>query len=234
MWTKNPILGFDTETTGTDPTQDRLVTASVVLVDGTTVTKHYWLADPGVEIPLPAQNVHGISTEKARREGQPPRKVLEEIADLLANHMLSGYPVVAYNAAFDLTLMESELARHNLRTLRERLNAPVGPVVDPYMLDRALDRFRKGKRRLENLAEHYGVSDDDSFHNAEADVLATLRVLGAMMRRFPEVAREPFDSLMARQSEAYREFQEFISRRNAQQGLPVERVTGWPVSEAAY
>lgn len=231
MWSNNPILGFDTETTGIDPTEDRLVTASVVLVDGESVTKHYWLADPGVEIPLQSQNVHGISTEKARREGRPVREVLEEIADLLANHLLSGYPIVAYNASYDLTLIESELARHDLRTLEERINGKISPVIDPYMLDRSLDRYRKGKRRLENLAEHYGVADEDSFHNAEADVLATLRVLGAILRRFPEIANEPFDTLMARQNEAYMDFMNFISKRAAQEGRPMDQAIGWPVAE---
>ncbi|QJC22252.1 exonuclease domain-containing protein [Arcanobacterium buesumense] len=227
MWTSHPMVGFDTETTGIDPTQERLVTASVIIVDSNEVTRHYWLADPGVEIPLQAQNVHGISTEQARREGQAIDKVLNDVADLLCHHMAAGHPIVAFNAAYDVTLMECELQRHGLPTLAERLGRAVGPVIDPYMLDRAVDRYRRGKRRLENLAEHYGVAEDDSFHNAEADVLATLRVLGAMLRRYPQLAEETLESLMETQRQTYTEFQQYLASRNGQ------RVTGplpWPVT----
>ncbi|QRV01785.1 DNA polymerase III subunit epsilon [Arcanobacterium phocisimile] len=228
MWSEQPIVGFDTETTGVDPTRERLVTASVIVVDGQGARRHYWLANPEVEIPLQAQNVHGISTEQARREGEPIGKVLNEVAELLAHHMAAGHPVVAYNAAYDFTLIECELERHGLPTLAERLGHEVGPVVDPYMLDRSVDRYRKGKRRLENLAEHYGVADDDSFHNAEADVLATLRVLGAMLRRYPELAHDSLDHLMDVQRQTYTEFQQFMASRNGQQ------LTGplpWPVAK---
>lgn len=216
MWTSQPIVGFDTETTGVDPTRERLVTASVVVVEEDGVTRHYWLADPGVDIPLQASNVHGISTEQARREGEPVEKVLGEVADLLVQHMAAGHPVVAFNASYDLTLMECELERHGLPTLAERLGGPVGPVIDPYMLDRSVDRYRRGKRRLENLAEHYGVAEDDSFHNAEADVLATLRVLGSMLRRFPKLAEDTLEHLMEVQQQTYTEFQQYMASRNGQ------------------
>lgn len=229
MWTENPILGFDTETTGVDPTESRLVTASIVIVEAAdTVTKHYWLADPGVEIPLAAQNVHGISTEKARREGEPVEKVLGEIADILHAQLAAGNPVVAFNASYDLTLMEAELQRHGLLTLTERLGHEITPVVDPYMLDRHVDRYRRGKRRLENLAEHYGVSQKDNFHNAEADVLATLRVLGAMVRRYPELAAEPLTALMKYQTDAHTDLQSYIAKKNGTTYIP----NGWPVTNA--
>ncbi|WP_366502015.1 exonuclease domain-containing protein [Arcanobacterium phocae] len=228
MWTSQPMVGFDTETTGVDPTAERLVTASIVIVDSAGGTRHYWLADPGVEIPLQAQNVHGISTEQARREGEPVAKVLDDVADLLCNHMAAGHPIVAFNAAYDLTLMECELERHGLTTMAERLGHEVGPVIDPYILDRTVDRYRRGKRRLENLADHYGVAADDSFHNAEADVLATLRVLGAMLRRYPELAEDSLAHLMTLQQQTYTEFQQYMASRHGQ------HITGplpWPVTK---
>lgn len=231
MWSTLPILGFDTETTGVDPLNDRLVTASVIIVDPDSTTKHYWFADPGVDIPAQATAVHGISTEQARAQGRNIKEVLEEIADLLHNHMASGYPIVAYNAAYDLTLIECELERHDLPTLRERLQRDIAPVVDPYMLDRHVDKYRKGKRRLENLAEHYGVSEEDAFHNAEADVLATLRVLGAMLRRFPELADTDFETLMKYQETAYNDFMSFIAQRKAESGEPFNEALGWPIAK---
>ena len=230
MWTSRPIVGFDTETTGVDPLQDRLVTASVVVVSECGVEKNYWLADPGVEIPLKAQEVHGISTEKARREGEPARKVLDEVAQLLSVHMEQNHPVVAFNASFDLTLMEAELARHDLPTLAERLGHPISPIIDPFMLDKTVDKYRRGKRNLETVAKHYGVWADDDFHNAEADVLVTLKVLGALVRQHPEVASTDFDTLMAWQRETYADMQAYFARKAAQHGQVPETHTGWPVA----
>ncbi|MFC5370457.1 exonuclease domain-containing protein [Arcanobacterium bovis] len=231
MWSHNPIVGFDTETTGVDPTEARLVTASVVIVDDERITKHYWLADPGVEIPLNAQNVHGISTEKAQREGRPVREVLSELAELLHHHLQQNHAIVAFNASYDLTLIETELARHGLPTLEERLERPLSPVVDPFILDKTLDRWRKGKRTLELVAQHYGVWDDDSFHNAEADVLVTLRVLGAMLRKFPDTAAWSHEELMRKQSETYIESANYFAKKATERGRPYTQPVGWPIAK---
>ncbi|MDD7465020.1 MAG: exonuclease domain-containing protein [Actinomycetaceae bacterium] len=229
-WSKRPIVGFDTETTGVDAATDRLVTASVVVVDAGGVEKFYWLADPGVEIPLPAQNVHGISTEQAQREGEPIRKVLDEVAQILHVHMEQGHPIVAFNASFDFTLLENELARHDLPTLAQRLGRPIGPVIDPFMLDKTVDKFRRGKRNLETVARFYGVWNDDNFHNAEADVMVTLRVLGALLRRHPDVATENLDALMAAQLETYTDMTNYFARKALEHGRKPDVHVGWPVA----
>ncbi|MCI5825326.1 MAG: DNA polymerase III subunit epsilon [Arcanobacterium sp.] len=229
-WPEQPIVGFDTETTGVDPVADRLVTASVVVVSTAGVEKFYWLADPGVDIPLSAQNVHGISTEQARREGEPVRKVLDEVAQLLHVHMEQGHPIVAFNASFDFTLIENELARHDLPTLAERLGRPIGPVIDPFMLDKTVDKFRRGKRNLETVARFYNVWNADNFHNAEADVIVTLRVLGALLRRHPDVASESLADLMDQQRETYTDMANYFARKALENGRGPDVHVGWPVA----
>ena len=94
MWSEESIIGFDTETTGIRPKKDRLVTCSIVLVSPEGVDKHYWLADPGVEIPERASAIHGITTAQARSQGRPIGEVLEEIATTLAEHMAAGRRVI--------------------------------------------------------------------------------------------------------------------------------------------
>ncbi|MBR5950353.1 MAG: DNA polymerase III subunit epsilon [Actinomycetaceae bacterium] len=183
-WTNLPVMGFDTETTGRNPLQARLVTCSLVIENASgDVEKYYWLANPEVDIPEEASAIHGISTQYARENGHDIVEVLTEISDLIFSFLSQGYPVVAYNAGYDLTLLESELARHNLPTLRERLGRDISPVIDPYFLDRWGDKYRKGssgKRKLADLVDLYGCTTSDNFHNAEEDVLATLRLLKAM------------------------------------------------------
>ena len=72
------MLSFDLETTSANPRTARIVTSALVRIDGRDVTATETLADPGVEIPAEAAQVHGISTEQARAEGRPHDEVLRE------------------------------------------------------------------------------------------------------------------------------------------------------------
>ncbi|MGW2560433.1 exonuclease domain-containing protein [Streptomyces sp. NPDC001514] len=232
-WHREPLAGFDLETTGTDPLDARIVTAAVVVVrGGETTERRTWLADPGIRIPEQASAIHGISSERAAAEGRPAREVADEIASTLADHWAQGIPVVAYNAAFDLTLLSAELARHGLPSLSERLGGgAIGPVVDPYTIDRAVDRYRRGKRTLEAVCAEYGVVLDDA-HEALADALAAVRVAHAIATRHASVAALTPAELHARQVRWYAEwavdFQAFLRRK----GTPDAVVdASWPLRE---
>ncbi|NNU26847.1 exonuclease domain-containing protein [Isoptericola sediminis] len=233
-WTVGPLLGFDTETTGVDVHQDRVVTAAVVLRTPLTTEVRTWLIDPGVGIPEEAAAIHGVTTEHARAHGVAPAEALEEIAALLTTHLREDVPVVAYNAAFDLTLLDAELARHGLPTLPERLGRPVAPVLDPLVIDRWQDRYRRGKRRLGDLCELYGVVGDGELHSADVDVLATLDVLDAQVLRFPDLRSVALDALHAAQRDAHRTWAESFNAWRDRKGLPGPGAsTSWPTTPRA-
>ena len=200
-------VGFDTETTGVDPATARIVTAALIIRVPDTMTEvKTWLLDPGVEIPPETTAVHGITTEHARQHGQPAAEGLDQIAETLAEHLRNDAPVVVYNATFDLPLLEAELERYGLATLADRVGTPHYPVLDPLVLDRWVDRYRKGKRTLSHLTEHYGVSVTDELHNADVDVLAMLDVLEEMARRWPQIGMTALDQLRAVQANAHYEW----------------------------
>ncbi|MFJ2199701.1 3'-5' exonuclease [Streptomyces violaceusniger] len=233
-WHRGLLIGFDLETTGTDPRTSRIVTAAVVEVrDGEPIGRREWLADPQVPIPDGAVAVHGITNERAAAEGRSAREVVEEVAEVLVAHWRAGAPVVAYNAAFDLSLLAAELGRHGLRPLSERLEgAETGPVVDPYTIDRAVDRYRKGKRTLEAVCGEYGVVHDRA-HDAGADALAAVRVACALAERHREVAVLELWDLHRKQVGWYAgwaaDFQSWLRRK----GTPDAVVDGgWPLREA--
>ena len=122
-WTDAPLLGFDTETTGTNVARDRIVTVALVHSvgpgrEGETVAT--WLIDPEMEIPEPAQRVHGISTEHARAHGMKAAEALDEVAALIAEALAKEVPLVAFNISFDLAILENELTRLGL-PLAQRL-----------------------------------------------------------------------------------------------------------------
>ncbi|MEU7295804.1 3'-5' exonuclease [Streptomyces exfoliatus] len=233
-WHGETLVGFDLETTGTDPLEARIVTASIVAVhEGRVVRQRDWLADPGIRIPEQASAIHGISSERAAAEGRPVREVADEIAETLTGYWKQGVPVVAYNASFDLTLLSAELRRHGLPSLSERLGGTgIGPVVDPYTIDRAVDRYRRGKRTLEAVCGEYGVVLEAA-HQAAADALAAVRVAVAIAERHPEVAAMHPAELHERQIVWYRawaeNFQAFLRRKGDTEAV-VDPV--WPLRDA--
>ncbi|MDA9786932.1 exonuclease domain-containing protein [Pontimonas sp.] len=168
---------FDTETTGLDTRYARIVTCFLGIIGpgGVVQESHSWLADPGVDIPEQASAVHGVTTEMARAEGRDAAEVVAEIADVVGGYLSHGIPVVAYNASYDFSILHHEMVRYGLSPL-----ADPRPIIDPLVIDRAVDTYRKGKRTLGMAAAHYLVALDDS-HRADADAIAAGRVAQAII-----------------------------------------------------
>jgi len=187
-WHKGLLLAFDLETTGVNIEEDRIVTACAALINGTTgdCQVKTWLANPGVDIPEAATAVHGITTEYAAEHGDDPRAVASTLADTLMAQVFRGVPIVGFNLAYDLSLLDRECRRHGLEPVGERLAAARGVVVDAYVLDKAVDRWRRGSRRLSDVCAHYGVRIDGA-HDASHDAVAAARVAAATSRPTPVV-----------------------------------------------
>lgn len=184
-WYEGPLAAFDTETTGVDVETDRIVSAAVVVQDapGTRPRVSRWLVNPGVPVPAEATAVHGLTDDHVQRNGRWPSPVMEEIAKELAEQAVRGRPLVVMNAPFDLTLLDRELRRHRASCLAQWFESSPLRVLDPRVLDKHLDRYRKGRRTLTDLCGHYGVTLEGA-HDAAADALASMDVVRAIGRRF--------------------------------------------------
>lgn len=220
------VLGvFDLETTGIDVETSRIVSAHVGVIgaDGRSTELTNWLADPGVEIPEGASAVHGISTERARAEGRPAAEVVAEIVAALRDILDRGIPVTIFNAPYDLTLLDREARRYGIEPLRSP-----GPIIDPLVIDKTLDRYRKGKRTLGATAQFYGVALDDA-HDAGADAVAAGRVAQALARKFPAELGHDLDALHEAQAgwcaDQSERFQDYM-RRERDHTFTAE--FGWP------
>lgn len=240
-WATGPFLGFDTETTGVDVENDRIVTAAVIDIrPGEKPRTRDWLINPGVEIPAGASAVHGISTQQAKELGAQPEVALTEIAALVCMAFRTGTPIVAMNATFDLTLLDRELIRYGLGGLAERLGGyeAIRPVLDPFVMDRKVDPFRRGKRNLGALCEHYGVVLGDA-HEAAADAIGACRVLFKLATRYPdEIGNRSIDTLHDLQIKWHATKQAELAAYFRQQNRDASSVDGsWPIrpmnSEAA-
>ncbi|QOD92629.1 MULTISPECIES: 3'-5' exonuclease [Microcella] len=217
---------FDLETTGVDVRTSRIVTAYVGVLDtaGAVVSSRSWMADPGIEIPEGAAAVHGITTERARAEGRPASEVVAEVLVELRSVLDRGLPLVVYNAPYDLTLLAHEAVRHGL----EPLVAPA-PVIDPLVIDKAVDRYRRGKRTLEAACAHYGVLLDGA-HDASIDAIAAGHVARAIVAQHSAAMPDTLEGLHATQI-AWHDTQadsfEDYMRTQRDQHFTADR--GWPV-----
>ena len=231
-WHLGMLAAFDTETTSAHPNSCRLVTACIAWVDGSGATApavREWLADPGVEIPEEAAAIHGITTEKARAEGRPLAEVVPEVAAQLLDAAASGVPVVAFNAMFDFTLLDRETRRHGLEPFGPAMDAAGLVVIDPLVIDKAVDRYRRGSRNLTAVAAHYGVRQDTA-HSATGDAATAARVAWRIAQRYPDVAEMPLASLMAWQEAQRREQARSLAEHFRKTGKPQPVDEAWPWS----
>ncbi len=87
-----------------------------------------------------------------------------------------------------------------------------GQLIDGLVIDRAKDKWRKGKRKLANMAEAYGIDfDPDALHNAAADVELTAKVTRAIVNKHGMMTN-------AEPAEAYRtwavDFEKYLRRND--------------------
>jgi DNA polymerase-3 subunit epsilon len=216
---------FDTETTGINTRDDRLVTAYVGIVNraGDLLESRSWLANPGVPIPDRAAEVHGITTEKAVSEGADAAQVVGEVVDVLRDIISRPLPLVVYNASFDLSLIHYEALRHGVTPLDNPR-----PVIDPLVIDRALDRYRKGKRTLETVSSHYGVINPAA-HDARGDAITTGLVVHKLVESFPDQLSMTADELHDQQIAWAKEWEENFYQYLDRSGKPRPPTRGaWP------
>lgn len=225
-WTHEPFLALDTETTGVDPFEDRIVQVAAVEVapDGSTANEWSTIVDPGVEIPEGAAAIHGITTTRAVAVGMAPAEALGIVADRIFRHG-TYRPVVMFNARFDWPILLSEAERHGVEF-------PVmAPVLDPYLIDRMCDRFRSGGRRLVQVCQHYDVPlDEADAHGAMADAVAAGRVMRQIIDRYPAIADHTLAGVFLRQVRgAEEDRQRFVDWKRRHGDPDFDSAAGWPI-----
>jgi len=184
-------LIFDTETTGlpdnySAPLTDfdnwpRCVQLAWQVHDetGKLLSKGNYIIQPdGFTIPFNSEKIHGISTERAEKEGIP----LGDVMDAFDEDVEKCTFVIGHNLEFDLNIMGSEYLR------MEREN----PLVDKIQVDTKDEATEycaipggRGRYKWPTLSELHDKLFDIGFeeaHNAEADVDATARAFLELVR----------------------------------------------------
>jgi DNA polymerase-3 subunit epsilon len=154
---------FDTETTGLDPYQDRVIELGGIELFKRFPTGrvfHYYLNPQGRAINAEAQAVHGIS---AADLADKPR--FDDVAEEFLS-FIDGARLVAHNASFDMSFINAEL---------DRLGQPmVGAdrVVDTLAIARR--KHPMGPNSLDALCRRYGI---DNSHRTKHGALLDSELL---------------------------------------------------------
>lgn len=239
-WWEQPFVVLDTETTAPDPEHAELASICRAVIDPSARTKDVKTGYVQVDMPAEASAVNGLTTEFLAAHGKPAADVLDEYCADLAASLMLGVPVIIMNAPYDLCVLDRACRRNDVPTISDRLDgAPLGPIVDPLVLDKKVDKYRRrvsetqGARCLKTLAQVHGIGwDDDLAHTAEYDALQAGRVAWALMRRYPVLARMSLTELheaqvgwYAEQAESLAQFfrkkanqVEFEARRSSDEG----------------
>jgi DNA polymerase-3 subunit epsilon len=169
-----PVLIMDTETTGLDAKQDRIVSFGAVTAHGTRLFRSRLiddLVDPGVPIPASSTAIHGITDAMVAGARAFP----EVYADF--QRMATNRVVVGHGIPFDLTVLRSECWRHGrpwddlvfIDTLR------LASLLNPTL--RSFD--------LESLSALYQI-DLHGRHTALGDALVTAELYFRMVPRLQQ------------------------------------------------
>ena len=186
------FLIFDTETTGLPkdfnaPLTDfenwpRLVQLAWQIHNekGEIVEVESYIVKPdGFVIPWGSEKVHGISTERANKEGHPVKFVLNKFNEALDKINTN----IGHNLDFDNSIVGSEMLRNGISTaLSDKNTVDTQHVSTNYC---ALPGGRGGNFKWPKLEELYFKLFGENFdaaHNAAADVQATARCFFELIR----------------------------------------------------
>jgi len=139
---------LDTETTGLDPADGHRVVeiGAVELQNGLpTGTTYHQYINPDRPMPTEAYQIHGLGDDFLR--GQPAFALIAD--EFLA--FIADAPLVIHNAAFDMKMLNAELARLG----REAL--PMSRAVDTVTMARRM--FPGAQASLDALCRRFGVDN---------------------------------------------------------------------------
>lgn len=166
-----PLVVIDTETTGVETDMDRIVQIAVIRIDDPKriPTQFCCYIDPGVPIPPEATAVHGITDDMVRGQLSFSQVWGQHVAALV-----EGADVCAYNARFDLAMIDRELRNAGLKWDRSKVR-----IIDPMVIFR-----QRVPHTLEGALVYYCDAIHGSAHDALQDAKATLDVLAAQMANY--------------------------------------------------
>ncbi|SER17241.1 3'-5' exonuclease [Pedobacter rhizosphaerae] len=173
---KRPLAFFDLEATGINVGSDRIVEIAILkaLPDGTEEVKT-WRVNPEMPIPLQTSLIHGIYDEDIK-DAPTFKQLAAEIAEFIAEADLAGYN----SNKFDIPMLLEEFLRADVDfDMNER------KFVDVQNIFHQMEQ-----RTLKAAYKFYCGENLVNAHAAEADVIATYKVLLGQLEMYKETEFE--------------------------------------------
>ena len=149
------FVAFDLETTGIDPSIDKIVEIGAVRFSGSNPIKGFgYLVNPEISIPTEASSVNGITDEMVKNKPK-----IEEVLELFSD-FCGDLPLVAHNASFDFKFLLDDVMRYKSK-------APKGFVLDTLSLSRKVFPGIPNYK-LWTLVRYFNFPSG-TFHRAEED-----------------------------------------------------------------
>lgn len=190
------IIFLDTETTGFNPSSDKIVEVGAIeVIDGKEGEHFHAYINPERSIPSDATEVHGITDDQVEHE----RKFYQISKDLL--DFISGAKVVMHNASFDVSFLDAEL-----KVASRRLNEKLGTTEDNCEIVDSLAfarKLRPGKKNdLDSLCKALKVDNSSrDLHGALIDSKILSDVYGGLINyerenKIIEVEKPYYDDIV--------------------------------------
>ena len=151
---------LDTETTGLSTNDDhRILEIACIETKNLVPTKKifYKLINPGRKISEDAIKIHGYTNDKLDKE-----PMFKDIATELKS-FISGKKLIIHNAPFDISFLNYELKKINMKPIDERKN-----IIDTLELARS--KYPGSSNSLDNLCKKFNIDlSKRTKHNALLD-----------------------------------------------------------------
>lgn len=173
-----PIIFFDTETTGVDIAKDRIIQISGKIIHGfDTIAVIDETINPGISISEEAIKVHGITNEMVA-----DKPSFADIATKIYDFFQQAKIIAGFNIdRFDIPLLIEHFLREGLECEFE----------DKIIIDLIKIFHKKEERTLSAAMKFYCNKDHENAHNSLADVDASIDIYWAMIRKYEDL---PTDS----------------------------------------
>lgn len=160
---------IDCETTGLDPQNDRVIELAVAIFKGDEIIYQFEsLIDPRMEIPEESRKIHGIRQDMVC--GKP---FIEDVLPAVFKE-IGTRPIMGHGIGFDLAILKSECARHQLLWPLEKVL-----VIDTLRMARFYGQSPVNS--LEMLRQHFNIPQEGA-HRAMSDVVVNIQVFEKLSR----------------------------------------------------
>jgi DNA polymerase-3 subunit epsilon len=165
------FICLDCESTGLDPTQDRIIElAGALFMFEKILHQMESLINPDCDIPKTSQDIHKISQEMIIDK--------PKIKDILPTFlkMIDGHILVGHGIGFDIALIAAEAQRNQIPCKIQE-----APYIDTLRLARLYGESPVNS--LAKLRQHFNIEEQGA-HRAMSDVLVNIEVFKYLARPY--------------------------------------------------